>query len=394
MTRTIFASALMGLWIASAPALAEGIVGHWDLTVGESPNTYPSWIGVAREGDKHVVQFMWHSSGLVTPQDAKVEGDTVTFTAYNHAWKATAKGDTLSGTATDKDNKAVKFVGKRFVSKPDVTGKWTLTGPQAKSAVTLTLAQKGDAISGSYQARKELPIGDAKVENETLTFSVPTGKGGTAVKYSGKVKGDAIEGEATGPNGKARPFTAKREREWAEPIELFNGKNLDGWKVMGDKKASHWEVADGIMKNPVKGANIVTDRKFKDFKLHVEFRVPQHGNSGVYLRGRYEVQVEDSFGQQVNGQMVGAIYTRIIPKVNAARKPGEWQTFDITLIGEYVTVVLNGQTLIDNQKVEGITGGAIDSDETAPGPIYLQGDHTAVDYRKVTLTPTKASASK
>jgi hypothetical protein len=393
--RAILSSAFMGLLIASAPALAkEDIVGHWDLNVGEAPDTYPSWIGVAKEGDKPRVQFMWRSSGLVAPEDAKVDGDTVTFTAYNHAWKATAKGDALTGTATDKKNTPVKLVGKRFVSKPDVSGKWTLTGPQANSSITLALTQKGDVVTGSYKAKKEMPINEAKIQEGTLSFTVPTGKGGAVVKYAAKVKGDVMEGEVTGSNGKTHPFSARRERQWADPIELFNGKNMDGWKVLGEKKASKWEVVDGILRTPVRGANIVTDRKFGDFKLHVEFNVPEHGNSGVYLRGRYEIQVEDSYGKPVNGQMCGAIYTRIIPKVNASKKPGEWQAFDVTLIGEYVTVALNGQTIIENEKIEGITGGAIDSDEAAPGPIYLQGDHTPIQYRKVTLTPVKTAAAK
>jgi hypothetical protein len=197
-----------------------------------------------------------------------------------------------------------------------------------------------------------------------------------------------IEGTVTGMDGVDRKFTAERKVTWAEPIAVFNGKNLDGWKPLGDPAKSGWKAIDGVMVNTKGGsANIVTTSKFRDFKLHVEFKVPEGGNSGVYLRGRHEIQVADSAGKKPDWHGCGSIYSRIAPSENACKPASEWQTFDVTLLGNYVTVVHNGKTIIDNQEIEGITGGAIDSDEMAPGPIYLQGDHGEIAYRKIILTP-------
>src|SRR5690606_15104775 len=134
-------------------------------------------------------------------------------------------------------------------------------------------------------------------------------------------------------------------------------------------------VVDGLLSNKDRGANIVTRKKFRDFKFRIEFRIPERSNSGVYLRGRYEIQVEDSYGKDPNPHMCGAIYSRIIPPFNPARAPGEWQTFEGTLIGNYITLRHNDKVTIDNQEILGITGGAIDAREYEPGPIYIQGDH-------------------
>jgi len=149
-------------------------------------------------------------------------------------------------------------------------------------------------------------------------------------------------------------------------------------------------VIDGALTITTVGADLVTTRKFSDFKLHVEFRYPKDGNSGVYLRGRYEVQIEDSPAREWPEAIdLGAIYGFLSPNHSAGTRADEWQSFDITLIGRRVTVVLNGQTIIADQIIPGITGGALDSDEGAPGPILLQGDHTSVAFRNIVLTPAK-----
>ena len=179
-----------------------------------------------------------------------------------------------------------------------------------------------------------------------------------------------------------------------EPIPLFNGKDLSGWKTMG-KDPSAWKVEDGILRNdavqePGKHksyANLRTEREFEDFDIQLEFRVPPDGNSGVYLRGIYEVQVANSYGRKNDPHNCGALYSRILPSENVSKPPGEWQTFDITLVDRHLTVVHNGKKTIDNQPVLGCTGGALWSDESRPGPIYLQGDHTSVDYRNIILRP-------
>ncbi|PYP50103.1 MAG: DUF1080 domain-containing protein, partial [Gemmatimonadetes bacterium] len=145
----------------------------------------------------------------------------------------------------------------------------------------------------------------------------------------------------------------------------------------------------GVLSNQKGGANLVTDRTVTDFKLHVEFRYPAHGNSGIYLRGRHEVQIEDPDVGTTPSETLGAIYGFIAPNESVGKKPGEWQTYDITLVGRLLTVVLNGHRIICEQNIPGPTGGALDSNEGAPGPIFLQGDHGPVEYRNIVLTPAR-----
>ena len=148
-------------------------------------------------------------------------------------------------------------------------------------------------------------------------------------------------------------------------------------------------MRDKLLANAVPGNDLVTEQKFTDFRLHAEFRYPKGSNSGIYLRGRYEVQIEDNFGQEPDRERIGGVYGFLTPSVNAARRPGEWQSMDITLVGRTVTVLFNGERIIDRQEIPGLTGGALDSDEGAPGPVMLQGDHGPIDFRKVTLTPAE-----
>jgi len=175
---------------------------------------------------------------------------------------------------------------------------------------------------------------------------------------------------------------------WGDPITLFSGTSLDGWQPVG-RRESQWRAVDGVLTNEKTGANLATTQKFDDFKLHMEFRVPKGANSGVYLRGRYEVQIEDDKGKDPWKGYLGAIYGFLTPSEMVAKDPGEWQTYDITLVGRMVTVVANGVTIISNQEIPGITGGAIDSKEGEPGPILLQGDHGPIDFKSIVITPAK-----
>jgi len=205
-----------------------------------------------------------------------------------------------------------------------------------------------------------------------------------------------------------------------DPIQLINGKNLEGWAVIGgahwsalgvkkpdgsaavgwvpvDKDVTNgWSVQDGVLVNDpvqkegqpwIRYGNLQTLQDFEDFNLTTEVKVPTGGNSGIYLRGIYEIQVIDSFGKPLDCHNMGAVYGRITPTVSAEKPAGEWQTLDITLADRHATVKLNGQTIIENQPVAGCTGGALWSDQMRPGPIYLQGDHTAVQYRNMVLRP-------
>jgi hypothetical protein len=213
--------------------------------------------------------------------------------------------------------------------------------------------------------------------------------------FEGTIENDKLKGVITSSAGIKHTFIGERapllkrntSPEWGKPITLFNGKNLDGWHPQ--KKNNQWIAENGILKSPKSGTNLITDQKFDDFKLHIEFRYPEGGNTGIYLRGRYEVQVEDSKGKETASVYLGGIYGFLTPNENVAKAPGEWQTYDITLIGRRVTIVANGKTIISDQIIPGITGGALDSQEGEPGPIMLQGDHKPADYRNIVITPAK-----
>jgi hypothetical protein len=199
----------------------------------------------------------------------------------------------------------------------------------------------------------------------------------------------------TFPDGKTYSWTAVRAPRldgratpaWGTPVHLLHANDLGGWHPSGT--TNQWKVVNGVLSSPRSGSNLVTDRKFGDFKLHVEFRYPKESNSGVYLRGRHEVQIQDDFGNPPANDRFSGVYGFISPSVIAARPAGEWQTYDITLIGRMVTVVANGKQVICNQEIPGITGGALDSHESEPGPLFLQGDHGPVDYRNIVITPAR-----
>ena len=184
-------------------------------------------------------------------------------------------------------------------------------------------------------------------------------------------------GGSAGGDGSVKP-TAR--------VELFNGKDMTGWSPRSPGRPMEWYVENGAMKNKNKASDIASSAKFYNFKLHIEFKVAQNSNSGVGLRARYEVQIYGDYGQPPSVHGNGALYSRVPPKLNATLPPDQWQTYDITLIGRDLTVVLNGKTLQDHIEVEGLTAMATDAEEAAPGPLTLQGDHGPVEFRKITVT--------
>ncbi len=197
------------------------------------------------------------------------------------------------------------------------------------------------------------------------------------------------------PEMNAVPDISKAK--FGQPIHLLKKNDHSGWRLVEGHLKNGWIVKDGVLSNdPVQKegephisyGNLRTEQEFEDFNIKLEINTSPKSNSGVYLRGMYEVQVADSYDRPLNWEgSMGAIYSRITPTVNAEKPTGEWQELDITLYKRHVTVKLNGVTIIDNQPVHGPTGGAIQSDINAPGPIYLQGDHTAISYRNIVLTP-------
>jgi hypothetical protein len=223
--------------------------------------------------------------------------------------------------------------------------------------------------------------------------------------------GDNLTGALTTPtrdgmNVTTRKFTGWRltdpgpapdlsKVKYGAPVKLFNGKDLTGWRLINPNQANGFKVVNGELVNDpvspegqrVSFGNIRTESEFDDFKLSLEVNVPAGSNSGVYLRGIYEIQVVDSYGKALDSHNMGALYSRITPSVAAEKKAGEWQTMEIILCSRHLTVVLNGTKIIDNQPVYGPTGDAIQADVLKSGPIHLQGDHGKVSYRNIVLTP-------
>ena len=283
-------------------------------------------------------------------------------------------------------------------------GRWDLklTASDGTLPSWLEVQKSGNnALVGRFVAvvGSARPVARIFFENDTLRFSIPAQweSGDQDLQVEAAVRGDNLSGSIMFPNGARMPLTgvrapalaARANVRWGQPVTLFNGRDLAGWHAQtGGENA--WRVVDGVLTNTKAGANLETDGKYTDFKLHIEFRYPARGNSGIYLRGRHEVQIEDPVLGVVASEALGAVYGFLPPSGNAGKKAGEWQTFDITLIGRQVTVVLNGREVICRRDIPGITGGALDSDEGAPGPIFLQGDHGPVEYRNIVLTPSNS----
>lgn len=234
-------------------------------------------------------------------------------------------------------------------------------------------------------------------------YGGPDGANQTAT-YRARIAAGLLEGTATVPGVESanRVFTGKRapvikdidDGSWhpapgSKPIELFNGRDLTGWRAMVPGKDLGWSVRNpgGILANSPGANNLVSEQKFWNFQLHTEFRIFPESNSGIGLRGRYEVQILEDFGKPPETHGMGALYARKAPTVNAGRGPGVWQTLDIRLIGRFVTVVLNDVKVIDKYEIPGLTAIANDADEDQPGSITIQGDHRAIEFRHITITP-------
>ena len=283
-------------------------------------------------------------------------------------------------------------------------GRWDITATGTKSSLPrncwLELRRDGGVLKGRFNAGGgavfDLP--QVMIANGEVGFQYPQGRPPkqTQQVWQAKVKDGGLVGVAL-VNGQTLSWSGVRGPDWpatppkrnpGKPINLFNGKDVSGWLCQDPHHPMGWFVKGGILMNEGKNAcNIYTQQKFNDFKLEVEFNVDPESNSGVYLRGRYEIQILDGYTRPLDVHSQGALYGFIVPAVKADKPAGEWQTYEITLIANRVTVIMNGTKIIDNGEVPGITGGALDANEKGPGPIMLQGDHGKVQFRKVRITP-------
>jgi hypothetical protein len=314
---------------AAAAGTDNPFLGSWELTL---PNGAAGWLGVQNANGQLQASLLWAGGSVLPLASAKVEDATLVVTRQRQVqWKDDA-GVTVKTNITD-----------------------TIIGRVDGDAMKLTIITPRE--NGAGEEKKEF----------------------------------------TGQRTPAMPPAPDLKRvKFGKAIKLFNGKDLTGWRLTNPNAFNGWSVKDGLLLNTVvheegkphnNYGNLRTDQEFEDFNLTLETRVPPNGNSGVYIRGIYEVQVFDSYGKPLDSHNMGAIYSRIKPTQNAEKPAGEWQSLDITFVDRHVTVVLNGIKIIDNQPVEGCTGGALWSDVIRPGPIYLQGDHTSIEYRNIVIRP-------
>jgi hypothetical protein len=309
---------------------AKPFIGNWALTI---PGGGAGWLGITQENGYLDGSILWGGGSVVPLESVYMDGDTLVATRINDVERKDAAGKV--------------FRKQQFTE----TVQATVSGDDLK-LVRIMPNQNGLGVLKEEFAGKRIPP--------------------------------------------APPAPDLSKAKYGAPITLLNGKNLDGWRLTNPNSANGWRAENGVLVNDPKQeegkphksyGNLRTDAEYEDFNLKLEVNVPEKGNSGIYLRGIYEVQVMDSFGMELDPHHMGGIYSRIAPTVAAEKPVGQWQTFDITLLDRHVTVKLNGKTIIDNQPLLGCTGGALTSDEFHPGPLYLQGDHTGVSYRNLVLTP-------
>jgi hypothetical protein len=303
----------------------------------------------------------------------------------------------LSTGALSQDKKAAAGAADAYVGRWDLT----LKAPDKLYPSWLEVTQENGQIKARLVSRwghaRMLP--KAELTKDGIMFVSPKEEEDRKddMVFQGKLEGKKLVGTTTGQDGTPWQWTGERAPslkskgapKWGKPIPLFDGKDMAHWK-MSDPKGTAWKIENGTLVSPGRGSDIVTTGSFEDFKLHLEFNCAKGSNSGVYLRGRYEVQIENDPEPEGLNMRTGSVYGFIAPTPEAPRTPGVWQTYDIAFVGRMITVVLNGKTVIDHQEIPGITGGALDSHEGQPGPIYLQGSEDGhVAYRNIVITPAK-----
>ena len=288
----------------------------------------------------------------------------------------------------------------------DFNGRWDLTTVSRPRAWWVELNGVGSPNpSGKFVSAyggDMNTIGTVVVENGELRFTIANpGRNakGPAPVYRARLVNGKLEGTLETPGSSAEPvkwtgvrapvIADKDDGSWKEgkPIELFNGKDLSGWKALNPAVEMKWSYKDGILRNAPPTTDLVSEQKFWNFKLHVDFRIVEHSNSGIGLRGRYEIQILEDYGKPPNSHSAGALYSRIPPSVNASKPAGEWQSYDIRLVGRTLSVIHNGIKVLDNVQVDGLTAIANNSDEGEPGPFIIQGDHSYVEIKSFLVTP-------
>ena len=282
-------------------------------------------------------------------------------------------------------------------------GKWNITGvgQYSNQVYWLEVKMEDGKLAGYFLNRSGsvLKLPEIKIENNLLTFSHAGRPNApkavhTAKVEEGRLLGMLTIGEQQIPWLGERPpvwgnADANAKHKYGSPVVLFDGKSLEHWQGQIKDKELGWSIVDGTMTNVPHANNLVSRHHFENFKIQCEYKVEQNSNSGIFLRGRYELQVLDDAGKEPGIHSHMALYSRVAPKLNASLPVGQWQMMEAIIVGNKLSVWLNGKKVHDNITIEGITGGALDCNEAAPGPIMIQGDHEKITYRKIVVTPIR-----
>jgi hypothetical protein len=244
-------------------------------------------------------------------------------------------------------------------------------------------------------------VASIQIANGELVFQPAAGRRGPSPEHRVRAQGQRLTGstkageqtvEYVGVRPPAWPAAdASATHKLGTPVELFDGKSMDAWDLV--RPDQPWAVIDGEMTNspagvkPNPGSNLRSKQKFQDYRIRAEYKLDDGAHSGIYFRGRYEMQVLGDIGKPVDQFSHMAVYGWVAPLVNASKPDNQWQTMEGTIVANKITVTLNGQKVHDNTTLVAITTNAVDPNELEPGPIQLVGNDGKIWYRKVTVTP-------
>jgi hypothetical protein len=298
-------------------------------------------------------------------------GATIDDQDFNGRWDITVSGPSsqrgwwleVSGAGTD--NLKGQFMGAPVGLLDDIP-KLSISESELRFALEAKFRKDHGPEKGLYWARLE----DGKLKG---TFEIE-GDPSTYLEWTGV---------------RAPALAEKDDGSWkrGDPVVLFDGHDLTGWQAVPPAHLLGWVVRDGVLIALPGAPDLMSEKKFSNFVLNADYWIEPHTNTGIGLRGRYEVQIADDADRPASNKGTGAILGRIAPTLNAEKPAGEWQMLVVRLVGREVTVVLNGIRVINRQSIDGPTAIALDTNEADPGPILLQGNRGAVQFRRMVVYP-------
>ncbi len=383
----------------------EDYLGKWNLTLANSKSSFRSCsLVLAGTPENHSGELVWRwgSAWKFEGSDIVSISEDGTLSLKKRGFKEPLKlkiyGDGIEGSVLQGNTRHI-VVGEKAKWHANPAGSWVMTVHKEDGTTDSGGLEIEEIAPGFYRGKgttgdgDEVKVKDIEVNETQLSLKalLPNPDGDDyVIKIKGELTGDTMKGKLYSPRGDefSLDFTAKRKRTWSKPISLLKNSGTGGWHARDLSRPFKWTCKDGVLSNGKKDVDIVSDAQFKDFKLNIQYKVDRaNANSGIYLRGRYEVQIigNDKVGKHGNC----AVYSRLPPKANNFTGAGKWQNLEITFIDRYLTVVLNGVVAQDNVKVPNITGGAVGSAEHLAGPFILQGDHGEVHFRKMEVSVPK-----